>query len=62
MCRFLSRSGLGIVEPCTYISTRAGTNAFSLRWKRSNRAVENCPERRAHPELDLPTRVINRRS
>jgi hypothetical protein len=28
-----------------YISTKADTRAFSLRWKRSNSAVENSPER-----------------
>ena len=32
---------LRVETPCTYISVKAETNAFSLRCKRSNSAVEN---------------------
>jgi len=54
---------LRVDTPCTYISTSADTSAFSLRWNRSNNAVENCPERsRGTRNSILPTRVINPRS
>jgi hypothetical protein len=51
---------LRVDTPCTYISTKADTSAFSLRWKRSNNAVENCANRsRGIRSSILPTRVIN---
>jgi len=54
---------LRVDTPCTYISTNADTNAFSLRWKRSNNAVENSPDRsRGTRSSILPTRVIKPRS
>ena len=36
---------LRVDTPCTYISARAATNAFSRHWKRSKSAVENSPLR-----------------
>jgi hypothetical protein len=54
---------LRVDTPCTYISTNADTSAFSLRWKRSNNAVENSPERsRGTRNSILPTRVTSPRS
>ena len=54
---------LRVETPCTYISTNADTSAFSLRWKRSNSAVENSPDRsRGTRSSILPTRVIRPRS
>ena len=46
--------------PCTYISPSASTNAFSLRWYRSNTSVENRPCRSCGTlSSSLPTRVTS---
>jgi len=53
---------LRVETPCTYISASAATKAFSLRWKRSNSAVENSPLRsRGTRSSILPMRVISPR-
>lgn len=53
---------LRVETPWMYISAKAETRAFSLRWKRSNNDVENSPLRsRGTRSSILPTRVMSPR-
>jgi len=53
---------LRVETPCRYISTNASTNAFSLRWYRSNSSVRNRPWRSCGTNRSsVPTRVLSAR-